>query len=193
MNRRTLFGIVVISLMGAGAMWLGQESEKHLPGRQQQASSGADYYITQFSATEMDEKGRPLHRLQADYMAHFVHNDTIEVTHPHATLFRPDEADWQLHANHALVEERGGILRLSGDVLARQPGYDGHALTEFRTDNLKVWPDKHYAETDDPVVITRPGSRIDAIGMRAHFDQEQLELRSAVRGYYEPQNQITQP
>ena len=174
-------------------MRLGQESEKHLPDQQQTTSAGADYYITQFSVTEMDENGNPQHRLESEYLAHFVHNDTVEMTNTRATLFRSGKAEWQLDARHAFAETRGEILQLSGGVSARKIADGEHTLTEFNTDSMKVWPKRHFAETDDPVVITGPGSRIDAVGMTADLKEEQVELRSAVRGYYEPQNQTIQP
>lgn len=188
MKKRALFSLLLTAFIGAGALWLGQKSEERPQERQQRSSSGADYYMTRFTATEMDESGHPLHRLQAEYLVHSVEDDTIELIQPRATLFRPDEADWQLQANHGVVEEKGDLLRLKGDVLARQPAYADQSITEFRTNTLLLRPNDHYAETGDPVVLTHGRNRIDAVGMRAYFEEERIELLSAVRGYYEPQH-----
>ncbi len=188
MKKRALFSLLLTTFIGAGALWLGQKSEERPQEQQQRSSSGADYYMTRFTATEMDESGHPKHRIQAEYMAHSAEDDTIKLTQPQAILFRPGEADWQLQANHGVVEEKGELLRLKGDVLAQQPAYANQPMTEFRTDTLLLKPNDHYAETGDPVVLTHGKSRIDAVGMRAFLEEERVELLSAVRGYYEPQH-----
>lgn len=186
MKRRALLTILLIAFIGAGALWLGDDSEDRLQESQQESHSGIDYYMTGFTVTEMDERGHPLHRLEASHLSHSVDDDTIHLEQPRATLYRPEESDWHLKANHGIVESEGELLRLEGDVVAHVPAQASQPMTNFRTDTLLVRPNDYYAETEAPVVITHNGSRVDAIGMRAYFEDERVELLSAVKGYYEP-------
>ena len=178
---------MLIVLFGVVGIWLAQESEKRLPAHKQAAPSGPDFYISRFSATEMNRNGRPWQRLEAESLVHYADSDTTELTRPYAILFSPGNADWHLSADKGLIEERGELIHLTGNVLVKHLQHKGEQAVELRTNKMRVWPEDSYAETDDPVAITSDGSRVNAIGMRAYFEEERVELLSAVRGYYDVQ------
>jgi LPS export ABC transporter protein LptC len=53
------------------------------------------------------------------------------------------------------------------------------------TSDLQVKPDDEIAETDNEATITSDEFLINAVGMKADFNNDTLELRSRVRGHYD--------
>jgi LPS export ABC transporter protein LptC len=51
-----------------------------------------------------------------------------------------------------------------------------------------VDPKLQVAQTEDPVVISNPEVRVDAIGMIANLQTKSVELLAKVRGVYAPQH-----
>ena len=55
------------------------------------------------------------------------------------------------------------------------------------TQRLRIRPEEDYAETDDPVTITRGPDRVDAVGMQAWMRKPvRIKLLAEARGHYVP-------
>ena len=67
-------------------------------------------------------------------------------------------------------------------MMPRQPA---EGRTRLTTQRLDARIPERYAETDQPVTMTRPGLRVDAVGARVWFAQERLELLDDVEGVYD--------
>ena len=81
--------------------------------------------------------------------------------------------------------EAADIIWLLGTVdIRRLSGADRGPL-HIVTSDLLVRPDDETAETDRETTITSDLFRVDAVGMKADFSKDTLELRSRVRGRYD--------
>ena len=76
-------------------------------------------------------------------------------------------------------------LTLKGNVVVVQTHKNGEA-SELRTSVLYLEPSRRYAHTDKPVTINDAGGTIKATGMKIFFNEQRVELLSAVIGRYPP-------
>lgn len=179
MNRRTLVLPLVVLLLALASQWLSRETRQEV--QQAEAGSGApDFFVSDFTATELGPDGSPARRVEGIYLAQFPDQQAV-ITEPRLTVYRPDGAPWELTAAEGRSFNRGERVHLSGGVRVQR---EGPEATEIVTDNLEVRPEQRYAETAAPVtMITRQG-RIDAVGMQAFMGEERVLLHSQVRGTY---------
>ena len=178
---------LALAALAAFSGWLQQMAE---PATQVRASSerhDPDFYLKDFTLTTMDKAGAPRNRLEAPYMVHYIDDDTSEVTTPRMQVFRKDAPPWQIDAGSGVILSEGKTVLLRDGVLIRQNNPQNGQHTTLRTSDLTVVPDSETAQTASPVNFTDSvGNVVDAVGMRANFKDERLELLSQVRGKYVP-------
>lgn len=182
MNRRTLFVALALAAVAATS-WLSRQTERTHRATETLPGHTVDYFLSQFSAVTTDETGHPEHRLDAAYMAHFPDDDTAELTKPRITVYRPRSDPWHVQADRGRVEAGGNLIELEGKVRLIRKGKDA---LELATDDMRIWPNRQYAETDAPLTVTDARGTIEAVGMRGYLGEERLELLSRVRGTYGP-------
>lgn len=147
----------------------------------------ADYFMEDFVLTLMDQAGQPLYRLAGTHMVHYLDNDTVEVTAPHAIFYHHVAPRWEVVAEQGLTNSRGDEIYLLGKVVIRQFG-DNVKTSKMKilTRDVRVEPEIKYAETNQPVTLLNSFGRTDAIGAQVYLKEERIELLSQVKGDYEP-------
>lgn len=137
----------------------------------------------------MSEQGFPRFELQAAHMAHYAEDKRTEVEQPFLTVFRPSGQIWTVSAEGGTALNGDERVQLHGQVVVRKPvdpGLpEGDAALEIRTRELTIHPHTEIAETDQLATLVRPEGSVQAVGMKAYFPQERVQLLSQVRGVYE--------
>ena len=186
MNRRVL--LLILFALGALLLsnWLFRQAEDKRERREQVSRHIPDYFLNDFTATTMGPQGRPEYRLSAVRMEHYPDTDTAELTQPRIVLYESGEENWHARADSGRVGPGGELVYLSGDVEILQPSEAGKPSRMLVTDYVRIYPQRDYVETDAPVTLTGPQTRIQGVGMRAYLEQERLELLSDVSGTHAP-------
>ena len=182
------FALLALVVVAVFSGWLLQTAEQTKTARPGKERHDPDFYLKDFILTTMDKSGAPRNRLESPYMVHYADDGTSEVDKPRMQIFRKDAPPWYIDAGKGVVLSEGKTVFLRDGVIIRlthqadpQPEHE----TILRTPTLTIKPDDEYAETTSPVNFTdSAGNVIDAVGMRAHFKGERLELLSQVRGKY---------
>ncbi len=183
--RRPLL-IITLLLLLLGGSWLFKERQRERPAAAQVAEERIDYYFHELEVVRMNEKGLPRERLNSERLRHHESDDSASLTAPRIQLRDEQGQLWHLRADNGSVHERGERVELHGKVrLSRHEG-KGIAPLRLDTERMSVRPREGYAESDAPVRISDARATIDALGMRAHIDQQRLELPAQVRGTYDP-------
>lgn len=137
----------------------------------------------------MNEQGFPRFELQAAGMTRYADDKRTEVEQPFLTVFRPSGEVWTAQAESATAVNDDELITLHGAVVVRHPidpgRPEGDATMEIRTRDLVVRPREEYAETKQLTTLVRPEGSVEAVGMKAYFPQERVQLLSQVRGTYE--------
>ena len=182
------FGSMLVMLaIAAASFWLLRELDEELLESKPGAAHTPDMYMENFVTTAMDQEGRPLRRLEAEYMAHFPDTDTHELQGPYMVMYGGEgQEPWHVRSERGWVSASGDVMLLLGKVHIWRNNASGLMELDIKTEDLRVLPEKEYGETDKPVVITTPTTETRAVGMKAHLKDSRLELLSNVRTRHEP-------
>lgn len=145
-----------------------------------------DVSMENFMVTAMGDTGKPEHTLEAGYMAHYPDDDSTELTKPHITVLRENDAPWHIYAERGWIAAGQNSILLSGAVQLENPKAGPSRAVSLTTSELRVLADEEYAETDQPVTIRSQTSVTRAVGMHAYLKEGRLQLLSKVRGSYAP-------
>jgi len=145
----------------------------------------SDYVVYDFDIVSLNSEGREAFTLTAPLLQQTSGARTLELTTP--TFFIPKGATerWQLNAERGWISANSDELRLRGKVIATPLG-DAETSPRIETEALDVFPQKELATSDTHVTLSRPGATMRGTGMRAHLDQNRVELLSNVTIRHEP-------
>ena len=180
-----------VALLLAGSSWwyieTTQEEEKvySKPGHE------PDFFVNGFSATALDESGKPRHRLSAERMVHYLDDKSTEVTKPVFTIYDEGKSDWMATSETGWMSEDGELVLLNGKVIIDRPGSQTASPLHVVTSNLRVYPKKDYVETDEFVRLTSGDNWLTATGFQGWFKAPiRLKFLSEVRGRYDLDDKI---
>ncbi|ADJ27268.1 LPS export ABC transporter periplasmic protein LptC [Nitrosococcus watsonii] len=178
--------MVILTLIATVTAWeLLQEESAYAPGGDLNRRT-TDYFMEEFTSTLMDPQGLPLYRLAGTHMAHYLDNDTIEITAPDAVFYQQAKARWKVVAEQGLTNSQGDEIDLLGEVIIHQLGADSKTINmKILTRNVRVKPQAKYAETQQPVTLLNSFGKTHSIGARVYLKEGRIELLSQVRGNYD--------
>jgi len=188
MSKR-LLAISLFALALGWTWWLSRETDSGRtgPGPDRQASGRIDYYLEELEVVAMSKEGVPMRSLKATHLSHDSVDDTTQLRSPQLQVFEPDSPRWEVQAEQGLVSGDGKLVLLSGGVEVRREATASHEPLELLTQRLRVRPEEDFAETDDPVTITRGPDRVDAVGMQAWMRKPvRIKLLAEAKGHYVP-------
>ncbi len=145
-----------------------------------------DIYLIDATITQFGDSGTREHSLSATRMTHFPLTDVTTLKVPHIYLFSDEKsgnAPWDIIASDGRLLPRSilndEVVELWDQVLAIQEETDGDFI-HIQTDNLMVFPDRDFAETDTYVSIDNQTSRTTAGGgMKAWLAEGRFQLSSS--------------
>jgi lipopolysaccharide export system protein LptC len=165
---RQILLALVFALFGGVAWWLLEQepdSEEPAPPRERRP----DYVVSDFTAVETDETGRPARELAARQVRQYVDEDLAELDLPHLSLYQAEGPPWQAESNRGLLLSGGDQVRLSEDVRIHRAGTARDRQVRLDTSELTVWPKRQYAEGDQPVRIESDDDWLTAAGLRLWY------------------------
>ena len=144
----------------------------------------ADYYFETTLSKHYDEQGRFDYQFSASRIEHFEEGDYTLVEAPRVSFYQEDGTPWLITARNGRSDTGNEKVELWDDVRVNRNSTLDPLQMDTQTLMLKM-PSKT-ATTDDPVAISYPKGRVDAVGMRAFFDANKLELLSQVQVKHDP-------
>lgn len=179
--------LAALAAIAAGifTFWLWQNLEDEEVSTGQPAPHERDYYITDMVRTTMGAEGELKNVLTAELVEHFPDDDSTELASPHLQIYNGDVEPWHVIAERGWVSSGNDVVLLHGEVEIWRDGEHGERQYEVLTSELRVLPKEQYAETDNPTTIIGPSTVTHAIGMRANFAHDRLELLERVRSRHE--------
>lgn len=130
-------------------------------------------------------QGTPHFMLSAAKLWHFPDDDSTHLQQAHLIRFFDDRPPTEIRAQRGTFTHRGGEVLLQDAVEGIQQRGDAARERRFRTEWLKVLPDRGWVETDRPVRLSDRYNTIEAIGMELDETARTIKLLSHVRGSHE--------
>ncbi|TNF36392.1 MAG: LPS export ABC transporter periplasmic protein LptC [Gammaproteobacteria bacterium] len=180
---RTFLSLLVVFALALISIWFQdlfkeptsiiEERDEHFP----------DYFMENFSVTQMNDQGQTAYVLQARRMQHFADDDSSEIEAPNIQLF-DDKGNWTIVAQRALIHSNQSVIHLYDQVqLTRNDTTDPLSI---ETDYLRIDTDTRIADTDRPAHVKTRELELDSLGIMFDNRQGILKLKSRVRGRYAP-------
>ena len=144
-----------------------------------------DYYIENMTRTTTGVAGELKNILRAERVEHFPDDDSTELASPHLEIYNGNVEPWHVVAERGWVSSGNDVVLLHGEVEIWRLGDAGQRIYQVLTSELRVLPKEQYAESDNPTTIIGPSTVTHAIGMRANFAHDRLELLQRVRSRHE--------
>ena len=177
-----LVALIVLALLNREQSGKNQSSAAMIAALQEARS---DYYMEGVISRHYDVNGQLSHVLSAPRIDHFQDQRRSLMQQPHIQLARPDGIPWEVHAALADAEHSSDKLTLRQQVSLSRAAVANVAPLRMETDTLRVDMQARTAETSSAVRFSSSYGSVSAIGLRANFSTEQLELLSNVEGHYE--------
>jgi lipopolysaccharide export system protein LptC len=185
-SSRQLLVILVLMLLAGGTRWwlTRMENVDGRTGGLPEARS--EYTLDNFELLVMDKQGLPSFQVESEHLEKLPADDSVVLQSPSMYLFADGEKTWRIDAQSGWIRQDGEELVLRGNVLMSK----GEEKERFiiRARNLRLYPQQELAESDEPVSLSRPGTAMRGVGLKARLDVEKFELLSEVKGRYVPQN-----
>lgn len=119
---------------------------------------------------------------------HYKGETATQMLSPYLETYHRDGHRWIISANHGQGFQ-GGMkqldkVQLSQNVIVQRLGQTIDSWLTLKTENLLLFPKQPSAITEDHVLLNGPGITLNALGMRAHLDQNAVEFLKEVKCCY---------
>jgi lipopolysaccharide export system protein LptC len=183
-SSRQLLAIFLLALLAGGTRWWLmrlQEANRQAGGL---PDAHLEYTLDNFDLLVMDKQGLPSFQIESPHLEKTPVDGSVVLQQPRMYLFENGSKTWRIDAQSGWIREDGEEVLLLGKVLMTK-GQDREQLI-IRAQDLKIYPQQDLAQSSEPVDISRPGTVMAGVGLKARLDLEKFELLSEVKVRYEP-------
>ena len=181
---RTTTSLIIVLVLALLSWWL-QDLWKETPiVRPVKDEHFPDYFMENFTITDMNKQGEPTYILSAKRLDHFADDNSTEIIQP-SILFKDTNGDWSISAQRAHILSDNRIIHLYDNVKITRASTKAKNALSISTEYLKVNTENKIAETDKLAHIKTPQLELDTTGMVFDNNRGILKLLSDVKGSYE--------
>jgi LPS export ABC transporter protein LptC len=179
-STRQALTILLLLLVAGGVILLNRP--EYIPGNQATGSDGHDAFMEDITLSVMDAAGQPVYAMTADSMTHRDDRKLLVMHNPLVHISRPDGSSWTISASRGEADDNGERVWLPGEVLLHRDASSPNGAMRITSSDVLVSPHEKQAETARKAVISTDTIRVEAVGLKADFEENRLELNSQVRG-----------
>ncbi len=176
----TLFTLGLAAGLAMLTLWLEHAVNAPTGARPDPSLHNPDFIVERFTATTLDQAGRPESRLTAKRMVHFPDDETTELEEPRLVQLADEGPPVRISAERGTVTKDGEEVRLYGNVVVIREAQPPRAELRMETTYLQVFPKEERAVTPESVVITEGRSRLAGVGMELDNKTRQFALKARV-------------
>jgi lipopolysaccharide export system protein LptC len=186
---RTFLLLVLISVIVTASIQLSERiSERALPVDSSLLKDEVDYSIEDFTLSLIDSGGKMQYHLSATSMLHYKLSDQTQLQEPSLELQRSPGEQWKIQARGGQVSPRGEDLLLQGNVRIERSATETPEPFTMTTESLQISTTNNTVSTQDIIHLKGGGITMQATGMFADLDQDNIQLLAKVRVSYVPQH-----
>jgi LPS export ABC transporter protein LptC len=183
-ERRTLvaLGLLATAAIGSSLLLFNTETEGE---KLRPPELSLAFYLDKAQLTGTDSNGAIIYRVWTDKAAQSTTDASITMDGVRLIYGSPNRIPWKLRANTGSIPANARIINLQGDVVATA---GDTALNQMiiRTQQMDINPATREASTTREVAIDYNGRILNALGMQANLETNQLKLLAEVNGTFIP-------
>lgn len=179
--------VIALALLTAGAvgssmLMLSNEGEKKTL---EPPELSLAFYLDTAELIGTGPKGEIVYRVWTEKAVQSTSDETITMDGVRMEYSPADGMPWELRANSGAIADNVRVIQLSGDVVATGIEDEQNVVT-IRTQELNMDPATREASTDGEVTVDHNGNILNALGMRANLESNQVKLLADVNGQFIP-------
>lgn len=183
MTRRGLLALLGLVLLAGASIWLARRTPEPASAPAPPTIEQPDYYFRDATLHRYEGTGPAGMVLHAADIRHFPDSGYSALTTINLTYHARDGARWLIRAAHGTLPDQGEVLALRGDVRITRP--DSTPPVQITAEQLDINMNTRIARSDSPVTMQQGAMRVQGTGLTVWLKTRRLEMRQAVRGYYE--------
>lgn len=174
--------IILISIFLIAFMWFLLTTDFSL--FQRYHPEHYDSFMTNVHGIKLDNFGKPHDELLTPNIKHYLENDAAIAEQPIFIFYGKKGPPWHVQGDQANSIKGNKVIFLTGHVrITQPPGLNSRNVT-LTTTKMTIYPDRSFAETDQPVTIRQPGSIVHGVGMTADLNNGKVKILSQTHGMY---------
>ena len=160
--------------------------ERLLEARQQPADDApeADSFMSESVTRRFDEHGNLTYLLNAERTDFFMDANRYQLQQPEMEMVADDGSRHRARSRLGTVLSGGEEILLEGDVVIWQEEPATRAY-QLQAPTLQLYPDRRFAETDQPVKLLSDQSVTDGVGLNAYLNEQRLEILANVKSVHQ--------
>lgn len=177
-------GVALLLCIFLLSMWaVKNKPERVQEYQQEQLEHSADHFAVNYSKTNMNEAGLSENSLMADFAAHYSDNSETELTRPVMTINKANLPPWVMRSKSGIISADGRTMFMNGEVMIDRAATEKVRKVSIKTRNLRIQPERYYAETDEWAEMVSGLDTISGVGMKLFYqDPLYIELLANVKG-----------
>ena len=141
------------------------------------------YYLDRAKLVGTGTDGNILYEVTTRRAAQTRSEDRIRLRDVRMVYGPTTALPWELRADRGYIPAEANLIELHGNVVAVSVE-DGKEPMVIRTQRLDIEPETRNAMTTEDVTLEFEGRQLDATGMQANFETNNLKLLSNVNGRF---------
>lgn len=180
-----LTALLLISFLAIISGWVFESIEKHPILTKEKPRHDPDYFLKNFTATSMNNRGKPDYQVKAKYLKHYPDDDSMELQQPLFSFYNNNIKTWTAQANEAHVTKDSKKINLKGNVILNQiKSSDKNSPVKLTAEQLTIEPEQNIAHTKSNITMQHGNNTIQSRGMKANLDKNRIEFLSKTRSQY---------
>ena len=175
----------LVGLLALLGVWLNQLTHRPVVEDNGGFNHEPDTIVENFNALAFNRDGRPLHRLKATRLTHFMDDDTTVLELPRFSVLDQDSAHAEVTAKRGQISTNGQHIHFLGDVQVTRQSQGAQLPLTLETEYLWITPDTGIMRTDKPVILKQGKAVINAGKLLANNRSMEITLSGGVHGSYE--------
>ncbi len=175
------FSLLLAGALGSGFVLVASRNDEAKTARPELSLA---FYLDRAEIAGTGEDGELLYQVWTEKASQPTADSSLDLTRVRMR-YGDLEGSWELKANSARIPAETSMIMLRGNVIAASKD-DENNTTVIRTQQLDIDTEAQKANTPRKVVLEFNGTKLNATGMHADFENNRLELLSNVNGKFLP-------
>ena len=146
-------------------------------------SEEPNLYLEDAVISQYQEDGTLSYELASSRIRYFEDRNLTRLETPDLQMYQTDKPPWSARADQGEIKQQATpediqeeVIYLHQNVYLEQTR--GERFISLTSEDLYIYPDRQYAETDQAVMIDTNTGRTKAVGLAADLERSVLELSS---------------
>lgn len=183
---RTRYWLLLLPLVGLLGVtyWLNIQTQTGPIKATVNTRLSIDALMENFSATKMDEQGKPHFIISAKQLHHYPEDDSTTLDGPVLTTISNEGTAIRASAMQGKITSKGDKIFLQDNVEMQRDASTQQDKLTLKTESLQMLPKQNLITTDRPVTLTDATTTVNAVGLEMDYKLRTFKLLSRVRSEY---------